>query len=361
MAGQIKKITVSGETYEIGGGISAPISTTYSELKSLKESNQLVVGQKYRITDFVSVFDETGITSANHPFDLVIEAISENLFSETACAIIHSGDDYFSDQKLYAWEVRYCFDNDTERFPQASLSGKGFIYYLKDEYGNEACYDFKNALFELSNTEYDFLTTTINAYTFSTYVSDMSDILDSSLNKNKLTVKNNKVLSFHKTVFILKQPTLLTGSIYDNELYSNEVNKDKGIVLYTSYSTAPGIFSNNIRGSIYLNSTKGWSKSNIVTYGFLIIKYAGSQIPSGSNNIEKYKNNNVELIFNSGFECSDIKIRSNAKIIFNLSVRNAKLDILGGEETEHTISENLDDKIVKINQDGTYKAIDPFA
>lgn len=356
MAGQIKKITVSGETYEIGGGISAPISTTYSELKSLKESNQLVVGQKYRITDFVSVFDETGITSANHPFDLVIEAISENLFSETACAIIHSGDDYFSDQKLYAWEIRYCFDNDTERFPQASSSGKGFIYYLKDEYGNEACYDFKNALFELTNTEYDFLTTTINAYTFSTYVSDMSTIVDSSLNKNKLTVKNNKVLSFNKTVIILKQPTLLTGRIYDNELYSN-----KGIVLYTSYSMAPNMHSNSIRGSLYLNSTKGWSKTNIVTSGFLKIKYTGPQVPSGGTNIKKYNNNNVELIFNSGFEYSDIKIRSNAKIIFDSSVMDAKLDILGGEETEHTISEDLSNKNVKINQDGTYKAIDPFA
>lgn len=356
MAGQIKKITVGGETYDIGGGISAPISTTYSELKSLKELNQLVVGQKYRITDFVSVFDETGITSANHPFDLVIEAISENLFSETACAIIHAGDDYFSDQKLYAWEVRYCFDNDTKRFPQASSSGKGFIYFLKDEYGNEACYDFKNALFELSNTEYDFLTTTINAYTFSTYVSDMSEILDSSLNKNKSDVENNKVLSFNKTVLILKQPTILSASIHDNVL-----NSDGGIVLYTSYSFAPGMYSNNIEGSLYLNSTMGWSKSNIVAFGFLKIKYAGSKVSSGGNNIEKHMNNNAELTFNSRFESSDIKVRSNAKIIFNSNVEDAKLDILGGEETEHTISEDLSDKIVRINQDGTYKAIDPFA
>lgn len=358
MAGQIKKITVSGETYEIGGGISAPISTTYSALKSLKESNQLVVGQKYRITDFVSVFDETGITSANHPFDLVIEAISENLFSETACAIIHSGDDYFSDQKLYAWEVRYCFDNDTKRFPQASSSGKGFIYYLKDEYGNEACYDFKNALFELSNIEYDFLTTTINAYTFSTYVSDMSDILDSSLSKNKLNVKNNKVLSFNKTVFILPQPTLLTGNIKDNELNSAS---SKGIVLYTPYSISSMLYSNSIRGSVYINSTVPCTTYNIESQGFLKIKNACKQYISHYLKIKKYTNNNAELTFNSDVDSSDIEIRDKAKIIFNLSARNAKIDILGGEETEHTISENLDEKNVRINQDGTYKAIDPFA
>ena len=357
MAGQIKKITVNGETYEIGGGISAPISTTYSELKSLKESNQLVVGQKYRITDFVSVFDETGITSANHPFDLVIEAISENLFSETACAIIHSGDDYFSNQKLYAWEVRYCFDNDTKRFPQASSSGKGFIYYLKDEYGNEACYDFKNALFELSNTIYDFLTTTINAYTFSTYVSDMSDILDASLGKNKLNVHDNKVLSFKKTVIILPQPTLLYGSIQTNELNST----GKGIVLYTPSSKAPITNSNSIRGSVYINSAVSSSRYNIVSQGFLKIKYTNTTILTRDLKIKQYLNTNVELTFNSDIDGSDIKIRNKAKIIFNLSAENAKLDILGGEETEHTISENLDEKIVRINQDGTYKAIDPFA
>ena len=357
MAGQIKKITVNGETYEIGGGISAPISTTYSELKSLKESNQLVVGQKYRITDFVSVFDETGITSANHPFDLVIEAINENLFSETACAIIHSGDDYFSEQKLYAWEVRYCFDNDTKRFPQASSSGKGFIYYLKDEYGNEACYDFKNALFELSNTIYDFLTKTINAYTFSTYVSDMSDILDASLGKNKLNVHDNKVLSFKKTVIILPQPTLLFGSISDNELNSTS----KGIVLYTPHSKAPISSSNSIIGSVYINSTVPCSKYNIKSGGFLKIKYANQSYISRYLKIKQYLNVNVELTFNSDIDGSDIKIRDEAKIIFNLSAENAKLDILGGEETEHTISENLDEKIVRINQDGTYKAIDPFA
>lgn len=358
MAGQIKKITVNGETYEIGGGISAPISTTYSALKSLKESNQLVVGQKYRITDFVSVFDETGITSANHPFDLVIEAISENLFSETARAIIHSGDDYFSDQKLYAWEVRYCFDNDTKRFPQASSSGKGFIYYLKDEYGNEACYDFKNALFELSNTIYDFLTTTINAYTFSTYVSDMSDILDSSLNKNKLNVKNNKVLSFYKTVFILPQSTLLTGTIRNNELNSDS---SKGIVLYSPYSIGPQSHSNSIRGSVYINSAAPCVRYNIESQGFCKIKNAYQQCISRFLKIKKYYGNNAELTFNSDADGSDIKIGDKAKIIFNLPVRDAKLDILGGEETEHTISENLDDKIVRINQDGTYKAIDPFA
>lgn len=357
MAGQIKKITVGGQTYEIGGGISAPINTTYASLKSLKDSNGLVIGQKYRITDFVSVFDETGITSANHPFDLVIEAISENLFSETANAIIHSGDDYFATQKLNAWEVRYCFDNDTTRFPQASSSGKGFIYYLKDEYGNEACYDFKNALFELTSADYDFISTTIHAFTFSTYISDMTEILDASFNNNKLNVKNNKVKSFKKTVLILKKPTLLTGNLTDNILKS-----DKGIVIYTSYGTSPSIKENNIEGTIYINSAKGASRFNVNSVSTsLKFKYTAVDVLSRVT-IVSYKSVNTEITVNQGCKNCFLKLRDKSKIVFDNSLYGADIDITGGSETEYTINqESFSYKKVKINLDGTYKAIDPFA
>ena len=44
-----------------------------------------------------------------------------------------------------AWELKYCLDNDTERFAWADdEQGKGIIYYMKDEWNNECPYDFKN-------------------------------------------------------------------------------------------------------------------------------------------------------------------------------------------------------------------------
>ena len=49
---------------------------------------------------------------------------------------------------LNAWEIKYCLDNDKELFGWADTNGKGVIYYLKDEFGNEAPYDFKNVLFQ---------------------------------------------------------------------------------------------------------------------------------------------------------------------------------------------------------------------
>lgn len=48
---------------------------------------------------------------------------------------------------MNAWQLKYCLDNDKELFDWAETNGKGVIYWLKDEFGNEAPYDFKNATF----------------------------------------------------------------------------------------------------------------------------------------------------------------------------------------------------------------------
>jgi hypothetical protein len=52
---------------------------------------------------------------------------------------------------MNAWELKYCLDNDKKLFDWAATDGKGVIYYLKDEFGNEAPYDFKNAMFQRKN------------------------------------------------------------------------------------------------------------------------------------------------------------------------------------------------------------------
>lgn len=49
---------------------------------------------------------------------------------------------------MNAWELKYCLDNDKELFGWADTHGKGVIYYMKDEFGNEAPYDFKNVTFQ---------------------------------------------------------------------------------------------------------------------------------------------------------------------------------------------------------------------
>ena len=56
-------------------------------------------------------------------------------------------DSYFINEKVDSWEIKYCLDNDSNRFGWAKNGGTGVIYYLKDEFNNEAWYDFKNIKF----------------------------------------------------------------------------------------------------------------------------------------------------------------------------------------------------------------------
>ena len=61
---------------------------------------------------------------------------------------------------MNAWELKYCLDNDKELFGWADTNGKGVIYYMKDEFGNEAPYDFKNVMFQrryISAVNYTYL------------------------------------------------------------------------------------------------------------------------------------------------------------------------------------------------------------
>lgn len=132
-------------------------AVTYAELKALRDGGELVPGMWYRITDYVTMvneeiselFGEATMHSAGHAYDVVVLALGASILSENAQAMLHEGDEYFADANLSAWELKYCLDNDTERFHDfASDNGKGVVYGMKDEWGNEAYYDFKNVQFK---------------------------------------------------------------------------------------------------------------------------------------------------------------------------------------------------------------------
>lgn len=138
------------------------VPITYSDLKMLRDGQELKSGTLYRITDFVTIINGTydlssiaGRTayihyarSANHPFDLIVLAINEYTLSEDAIAVQHDGDLYFDTSDLEKWEVKYTIDNNASVYAWADeTNGKGVITYLKGEFGNEAYYDFKNIQF----------------------------------------------------------------------------------------------------------------------------------------------------------------------------------------------------------------------
>jgi hypothetical protein len=126
------------------------ISVTHSELMGLRNNGDLIPGCQYRITNYVATVDGVATMVEAHPFDIIVTADSTNELNENARACMHDGDNYYSVNRsnLSAWELKYCLDNDTNKFDWANSAGTGVIYFLKDDYGNECPYDFKQIKFE---------------------------------------------------------------------------------------------------------------------------------------------------------------------------------------------------------------------
>ena len=136
------------------GKLGKTEAITWSDLKAKRDNGTLVLGQAYRITDYVATVASSVTTaqSAGRPFDIIVVAVSTNTLSEEAVATPNASDSYFSPAgtKMEAWRVRYCLDNATSRFAWADASGngRGVVYFLRDEFGNEAPYDFKGITFQ---------------------------------------------------------------------------------------------------------------------------------------------------------------------------------------------------------------------
>ncbi len=139
---------------------------TYKELIEMRDGYRLTPGMNYRITDYeTTVANDPEAQSAGHPFDVVVMALDQHTLSERAWAIRSARDaeGYFAGVKMEAWQVWYCADNDTKRFQWADvMNGKGVIYRLIDEWGNDCPYDFKNIQFKRYKTSGDYLDHNVN-------------------------------------------------------------------------------------------------------------------------------------------------------------------------------------------------------
>ena len=135
-------IEVGGVRYV--GSHSNMIKISYSELVNLRNNGLLVPGQQYRIIDYIatSTQDNTQCVPQNS-FDVIVTATSKSQLDEKSRAISSDNSTYYNDNKLCAWEVWYCLDNDISRFSWSDNNGKGVVYRLIDEFGNDVPFDFK--------------------------------------------------------------------------------------------------------------------------------------------------------------------------------------------------------------------------
>ena len=170
-------------------------NTTYENLLSLRDNNQLIAGMSYRIIDYVTTTSQENTSSAGHPFDVIVLALSDNTLSEEAQAIQNNNDGYFDSSNLGAWKIWYSLDNDTSICEWTdTTNGKGVIYRMIDEFNNDCPYDFKNILFKrkLTNGVLDVENGVDTwCYTFNAYCIDEANIYDASVISRKEIIRRD--------------------------------------------------------------------------------------------------------------------------------------------------------------------------
>ena len=218
---------------EGGGSAVAELmqEVTYSELVTLRDTKKLVAGTKYRITDYVTTTVQKDTKSANHPFDVIVEAVSENELSELAQAIQHEGDTYFDGNDLGAWQLWYDLDNDTEKYAWADAeNGKGVIYHMKDEHNNECPYDFKNIMF----VRYELNAPDVGGYIYE-WQNKMSENINKMFEKNHLSYiwhgNNNEGDYYWEDDMgeVISSPTGETKAFFTFSNVVNDIVTDKSI------------------------------------------------------------------------------------------------------------------------------------
>lgn len=128
---------------------------TYSWLKTYIRQEKLIPGTKYVLTDYTFVPSTNNWIDAMQcgegQFYVVLTAATNSTFNEEVTFLHNPNDSYFSAQNLEAWRGWYSVENDEEKYPWSSADGKGVIYRLIDDHGNDIPYDFKHIMFNLDD------------------------------------------------------------------------------------------------------------------------------------------------------------------------------------------------------------------
>ena len=262
----IQAITGLEQVLKDLGDVSVKLLTniTYEELKQLADNSKLEVGAIYRITDYVTMSTQPNTQSAGHQFDIIIRALGENILDEEAKAIQSENDEYFANSNLSAWQVWYTLDNDISKYGWADEeNGKGVIYRLIDENGNDAPYDFKNIQMQDANNSDD----TNYYYTFDNNGTDHS--LNGSLcfdNKMERYVDKNQKIN--RNIFKSRGNETSTN-VFDYECYNNTFNNTTTTLKFERecYGNVFGGYNHMSRfGTKFRNNNVG-SETQSITVG----------------------------------------------------------------------------------------------
>ncbi|MCH5166942.1 MAG: hypothetical protein J1F35_03530 [Erysipelotrichales bacterium] len=334
---------------------------TWEELVDLRNSKELLKGCNYRIIDYVCTIsdDLLGIDVKENQFDIIVTAISENALSEEAKVIHHKGDTYFANNKLEAWKIWYCLDNDTDRFSWANEEdGKGIIYRMIDEFGNDCPYDFKNILFvrylnddseiyDRIDQKDEEITNTKLCYTFENSLE--SDNEAEPKDASVSSAKNNIIKPYYISRNLTDGNTIesLIQELNNNVFYGNSKNNSLDVDCH--HNTFMNNCCNNILGKNCCNNVLGKESSNNILKD------------NCSNNIFK-----DYCIFNElgeGSRYNSFDLRCNLNILGKANLQNSlgsycTNNIFGLDCCDNIISGNNFNNTLKNNCKGNKIGID---
>jgi len=283
-----KNIGVIDYTGEEGN--ITPKEITYAALWDLLSRNLIVVGGRYIITDYQTIYSSNvylGGNKVSWGHDISINPSTTYRLLVTGIA------NNKLDTKVYVlgkdWEVNY---DVTQETLEDGTTTKGKITWLKDSKGNSAYYDFKNIKFrrtreELSNTTINITVPYLDLYTFSSIKSG-NVVQDNS--ENELCEYNTFKEGCWNNVFIgnsfnnifeaeCKQNTFIRGCYNSHFLWNSYNNLFHENVAYTSGSIYNYIapigntsFSTTITKSIHkVNEATILSYLDPITYSYQVI------------------------------------------------------------------------------------------
>lgn len=153
------KVGSDGTSSEV---TSLMIETTTEELYSMVVNKTLIPGMKYRITDYDLKADTSipynkdmicgrlSINKATSKFDIIATAATtSNLFADVELC------DKTETSRIYiGWKAKYDIIGNAQpsspgmkTYDYIETNAKGVIYYMEDNFGNSADYDFDNLLY----------------------------------------------------------------------------------------------------------------------------------------------------------------------------------------------------------------------
>lgn len=214
---------------------------------------------------------------------------------------------------MNAWELKYCLDNDKALFDWADTNGKGVIYYMKDEYGNEAPYDFKNVQFK----RYTVSAVTNNYTPISSAVLGYQEALDGmyylTVNSNyKLWYTFNEPYNsttsdgslFGMCQYNSIQPRFVDGKRWLNDIVVSGSNNTFGLNCYniSLLNANDSIFGTTCRSIYY----KGGNSANIDDGANNLTMFGCGNAQIGKNSNQIVTGSNDGLI--TGRACSRLRL-----------------------------------------------------